>query len=166
MAGQDVAEIARRLLHVPLFEGLSLDTLAQIVSVSYPKEANAGEFFFNEGDQADIFLVLMTGRVKLTQLTPDGQQIVLRLIGPGDAVYRQPASQRMGRARHRQERSATNRPHQAARARGDCRRHARLIVTSAVCSSATTDPDSRSMLREATMTESLTASTTVADVLL
>ena len=85
MAVQDVAEIARRLLHVPLFEGLSLDTLAQIVSLSYPKEANAGEFFFNEGDQAEEFLVLMAGRVKLTQLTPDGQQIVLRLIGPGDA---------------------------------------------------------------------------------
>src|SRR5438477_1134202 len=85
MAVQDVAEIARRLLHVPLFEGVSLDTLAQIVSLSYPKEANAGEFFFNEGDQADVFLVLMAGRVKLTQLTPDGQQIVLRLIGPGDA---------------------------------------------------------------------------------
>ena len=85
MAVQDVAEIARRLLHVPLFEGLSVETLAQIVSVSYPKEANAGEFFFNEGGHADEFLVLMAGRVKLTQLTPDGQQVVLRLIGPGDA---------------------------------------------------------------------------------
>lgn len=85
MPVQDVTETARRLLHVPLFEGLSQDTLAQIVSLSYAKEANAGEFFFNEGDQADEFLVLMAGRVKLTQLTPDGQQIVLRLIGPGDA---------------------------------------------------------------------------------
>jgi CRP-like cAMP-binding protein len=85
MAVQDVAETARRLLHVPLFEGLSLDTLAQIVSWSYPKQANAGDFFFSEGDQADEFLVLTAGRVKLTQLTPDGQQIVLRLIGPGDA---------------------------------------------------------------------------------
>jgi CRP-like cAMP-binding protein len=85
MTVQGVAEIARRLLHVPLFEGLSLGTLGQIVSLSYPKEANAGEFFFNEGDQADEFLLLTTGRVKLTQLTPDGQQIVLRLIGSGDA---------------------------------------------------------------------------------
>ncbi len=85
MAVQDGAETARRLLHVPLFEGLSLDPLAQIVSLSYPKHANAGDVFFNEGDQADAFLVLMAGRVKLTQLTPDGQQIVLRLIGPGDA---------------------------------------------------------------------------------
>src|SRR5438132_5012253 len=82
------------------------------------------------------------------------------------AVHRQPASQRMGSARHRQGRSAANRPHQAARARSDCRRHTRSIATSAVCSSATTDPDSRSMLRETTMIESLTASTTVANVLL
>jgi CRP/FNR family transcriptional regulator, nitrogen oxide reductase regulator len=85
MAVQDVAEIARRLLHVPLFEGLALDSLAQVVSLSYPKQADAGKFFFIEGDQADEFLVLTAGRVKLTQLTPDGQQVVLRLIGPGDA---------------------------------------------------------------------------------
>jgi CRP-like cAMP-binding protein len=62
-----------------------LDDLAPIVSLSYPKAADAGEFFFNEGDEADEFLVLVAGRVKLTQLTPDGQQIVLRLIGPSDA---------------------------------------------------------------------------------
>jgi CRP/FNR family transcriptional regulator, nitrogen oxide reductase regulator len=85
MTVQDVAEIARRLLHVPLFEGLSPDRLAEIVSLSYPRDTNAGEFFFNEGDHADEFLVLTAGRVKLTQVTPDGQQIVLRLIGPGDA---------------------------------------------------------------------------------
>ena len=85
MAVQNVAEIARRLLHVPLFEGLPLDSLAHIVSLSFPKEANAGGFFFNEGDQADEFLVLVAGHVKLTQLTPDGQQVVLRLLGPGDA---------------------------------------------------------------------------------
>src|SRR5437762_13939094 len=72
----------------------------------------------------------------------------------------------MGGARHRQERSTANCPHQAIRARCDCRRPTRSIAISAVCSSATTDSDSRRMLRETTMTESLTASTTVADVLL
>jgi len=85
MAVQDVTEIARRLVHVPLFEGLSADTLARIVSLSYPKDVGTGAFFFNEGDQADEFLVLTTGRVKLTQLAPDGQQVVLRMIAPGDA---------------------------------------------------------------------------------
>ena len=82
MAVQDVAETARRLLHVPLFEGLSLDTLAQIVSLSYPKQANAGDFFFNEGDQADEFFVLTAGRVKLTQII-DGTGPLANLHGKG-----------------------------------------------------------------------------------
>lgn len=41
--------------------------------------------FFREGDPADSFFVLHSGSVKLTQLTPEGHQVVLRLIGPGDA---------------------------------------------------------------------------------
>jgi len=85
MAAEHVAEIVRRLAHVPLFDGLSTDTLGRIVSLSHSKQVATGEFFFNEGDDAEEFLVLTAGRVKLTQLTPDGHQIVLRLIGPGDA---------------------------------------------------------------------------------
>ena len=41
--------------------------------------------FFNEGDIAAAFYVLDKGSVKLTQLTPEGHQVVLRLLTPGDA---------------------------------------------------------------------------------
>lgn len=41
--------------------------------------------FFREGDPAESFFVLETGSVKLTQLTPEGHQIVMRLLGPGAA---------------------------------------------------------------------------------
>ena len=85
MAARDTSEIAQRLTHVPLFEGLSTDTLVRIVGLAHAKSLETGELFFSEGDQADAFFVLTTGRVKLTQLTPEGHQIVLRLIGPGDA---------------------------------------------------------------------------------
>ena len=44
------------------------------------------EFFFNEGDQAEEFFVLTSGRVKLTQLTAEGHQLVPSLIGPDEAV--------------------------------------------------------------------------------
>ncbi|HZR26681.1 MAG TPA: Crp/Fnr family transcriptional regulator [Vicinamibacterales bacterium] len=85
MAPRENAEIARRLADVPLFTGLSADTLARIVSLAHAKSLQAGELFFSEGDQAKAFFVLTSGRVKLTQLTPEGHQVVLRLIGPGDA---------------------------------------------------------------------------------
>jgi len=57
----------------------------RIVGLAHAKAVEAGELFFSEGDQAEAFFVLTTGRVKLTQLTPEGHQVVLQLIGPGDA---------------------------------------------------------------------------------
>jgi CRP-like cAMP-binding protein len=85
MATRDTLEIAQRLAHVPLFEGLSTDTLVRIVGLAHAKPLETAELFFSEGDPADAFFVLTSGRVKLTQLTSEGHQIVLRLIGPGDA---------------------------------------------------------------------------------
>jgi CRP-like cAMP-binding protein len=85
MAFRDSSEIARRLAHVPLFEGLPADTLTRVVGLAHPRQLESGGFFFNEGDEADLFFVLTRGRVRLSQLTPEGHQVVLRLITPGDA---------------------------------------------------------------------------------
>ena len=85
MDRHDPAQVARRLVHVPLFEGLSGDALARIVAEAHFKEAEPGGFFFREGDPADAFFVLSTGRVKLTQLTSEGHQVVLRVIVAGEA---------------------------------------------------------------------------------
>jgi CRP-like cAMP-binding protein len=85
MVPRETSEIAERLAHVPLFERLSADTLVRTVALAHSKTLQAGELFFGEGDDADAFFVLMSGRVKLTQLTSAGHQVVLRLIGPGDA---------------------------------------------------------------------------------
>lgn len=74
-----------RLAEVPLFKGLPDDALSRIVALARTAEMAAGACFFNEGEPADAFFVLTGGRVKLTQLTPEGHQVVLRIIGPGDA---------------------------------------------------------------------------------
>jgi len=48
------------------------------------RETKAGVSFFREGDPAESFFVVQSGSVKLTQVTPEGHQVVLRLIGAGD----------------------------------------------------------------------------------
>jgi CRP-like cAMP-binding protein len=53
--------------------------------MAHAKPLEAGEVYFSEGDEAATFFVLTSGRVKLTQVTPEGHQVALRLIGPGDA---------------------------------------------------------------------------------
>ena len=76
--------LGNQLAHVPLFKGVASEALRQIVALAHLRHVAYGEFFFNEGDDALDFFVLTTGRVKLAQLTPEGHQVVLGHIGPGD----------------------------------------------------------------------------------
>ena len=70
---------------VALFAALDPAALAEIRGAAHVKKLTAGSTFFREGDPASAFYVLDAGSVKLLQLTPEGHQVVLRLIGPGDA---------------------------------------------------------------------------------
>jgi CRP-like cAMP-binding protein len=70
---------------IALFEALDSAALRAVKASARTKTLAAGAAFFREGDSADAFFVLESGSVKLTQLTPEGHQVVLRLIGPGDA---------------------------------------------------------------------------------
>ena len=43
-----------------------------------------GGYYFMQGDPATHAYVLLTGRVKMAQITPSGQQITMRIMIPGD----------------------------------------------------------------------------------
>ena len=73
------------IVPVPLFASLDAGALQAVSEAARVREAEAGAAFFREGDLAESFFVVQTGSVKLTQLTAEGHQVVLRLIGPGDA---------------------------------------------------------------------------------
>ena len=55
---QRIAEIARQLDNVPLFQGSAADVLARIRDQAHSKAVGTGELFFNEGDDAEAFFVL------------------------------------------------------------------------------------------------------------
>jgi len=70
---------------VPLFEALDATALSEVHAAARTRALQAGQIVFQEGDLASAFYVLDKGSVKLTQLTPEGHQVVLRLLSPGDA---------------------------------------------------------------------------------
>jgi CRP-like cAMP-binding protein len=70
---------------VTLFASLDAGALRDVADAARVARAEAGAVYFTEGDPAESFFVAQTGSVKLTQLTAEGHQVVLRLIGPGDA---------------------------------------------------------------------------------
>lgn len=43
-----------------------------------------GEAIFSEGEDADGFYVVITGRVKIFKLSPDGKEQILHFFGPGE----------------------------------------------------------------------------------
>jgi CRP-like cAMP-binding protein len=43
-----------------------------------------GETVFKQGQQAESFYLLFSGRLKVTQVTGDGQQFIVRVVHPGE----------------------------------------------------------------------------------
>ena len=74
----------RLLAGVPLFHGLNDEALAAAAVDARLVRAAAGRTFFREGEPARAFFVLRRGRVKFTQVSAEGHEVILRVIGEGE----------------------------------------------------------------------------------
>ena len=70
-----------KLAVMPLFKGFSEADLDEVARQARQRSVDAGEFVFMQDDPADTLYILREGRMKLTQIGPDGQQILLQMIG-------------------------------------------------------------------------------------
>ena len=66
-----------------LFQNVSPAAVEQALALGILRSVEEGGFFFMQGDPATHAYVLVSGRVKMLQITPNGQQIVLRIMTPG-----------------------------------------------------------------------------------
>ncbi len=67
-----------------LFEGLDPDDMRVILKAGRLRRIKSGGVFFYQDQPATTLYVIIEGRVKFTQVTADGQQVLLRVIGPGE----------------------------------------------------------------------------------
>jgi CRP/FNR family transcriptional regulator len=73
------------LLHsVPVFSALGTEELEQVALLAVPRQFDAGEVVFREGDQSDTCYVIRSGRVRAIREHQDGRTITLANFGPGD----------------------------------------------------------------------------------
>src|SRR3970040_596844 len=72
------------LSKIPLFEHLSdrerRKVADEVVETNYRKE----KFIFREGDRATSFHILKAGTVKCVKMSPEGRQVTLKVLMPGD----------------------------------------------------------------------------------
>ncbi len=74
------------LAQCQLFQNLDLDALADIMQMATRRHYTSGSFIFYQEDQANTFYVLIQGSVRMTQITPEGHQIIVHFFGPGQGV--------------------------------------------------------------------------------
>jgi len=76
--------ILDHIARVPLFEGLPPEQIEDLAMIVTDQTFGKGEAIFSEGEDADGFYVVITGRVKIFKLSPDGKEQILHFFGPGE----------------------------------------------------------------------------------
>jgi CRP-like cAMP-binding protein len=73
------------LLHrVPVFSALADEDLARVAEVAVPRQFDAGEVVFREGDESNTCYIVRSGHARAVREHPDGRSITLANFGPGD----------------------------------------------------------------------------------
>lgn len=85
------------LLNSPLLANLPPPEIDAALTSSKLVVKQDGAFYFMDADPATHVYILLEGKIKLTQLSPDGQQVILGYLSPGrefgiiaalqDAIY-------------------------------------------------------------------------------
>ena len=72
------------LENVRLFQSLTASSLQDVIAAAEPVPREKGRAFFRQGDTARKLFILRQGRVKISQTTAEGHQIVVRYVGFGE----------------------------------------------------------------------------------
>ena len=79
-------DLVSLLAAVPIFRRLEPEDRRRIAAVSTLKEVEKGDEIFSEGEPAEAFYAVISGRVKVIKSTPAGKEIILEIFGPGDPL--------------------------------------------------------------------------------
>jgi CRP/FNR family transcriptional regulator len=73
------------LKQCPLFAGLKEEDLKGIKAIASLKRVGKKEILFSDGEEAKGFYVILSGKVKLYKISPDGKEQILHVVSAPDA---------------------------------------------------------------------------------
>jgi CRP-like cAMP-binding protein len=71
---------------LPLFAGMAADELDRILGAARSLRFSAGSVIFEQEGEASSFFLLLDGHVRVLKTTPEGQQVTVRYIVPGELM--------------------------------------------------------------------------------
>jgi CRP-like cAMP-binding protein len=85
-SGSVVSNRVNWLRQASLFRGLSPSDIAEVASAAKERKFPAREPIFCEEDPVRFVFVIISGRVKVTQFSRRGKEVILRINGAGEIV--------------------------------------------------------------------------------
>ncbi|WP_312797859.1 Crp/Fnr family transcriptional regulator [Tianweitania sp.] len=70
--------------HLAIFQSLDDDALRAILAEASPRRLPKGTAMFEHGAEAHEFFLVLDGRLKVVKITPDGEQVLIRFVIPGE----------------------------------------------------------------------------------
>ena len=72
------------LERVPLFSGLSKDSLENLLHATSRKNYSKDTTIVEENEMGETLYMILSGKVKVTNIGPDGKEVILSVLGPGE----------------------------------------------------------------------------------
>ena len=69
---------------IPLFQGLPREQHEDLAMIVVDQIFKRGQTIFSEGDEGSGFYVVISGRVKVFKLSPEGKEQIFHILGPGE----------------------------------------------------------------------------------
>ena len=76
----------RALEASPLFQGLPPREMTLLLEIAREKWFPKNSLLFSEGETANGFYLVVSGKVKVFKISPDGKEQILHIFGPGEPV--------------------------------------------------------------------------------
>jgi CRP/FNR family transcriptional regulator, dissimilatory nitrate respiration regulator len=73
------------LRQCPLFAGLKEEDLKKIKAIASLKQVGKKEVLFSDGEEARGFYVILSGKIKLYKISPEGKEQILHVVSAPDA---------------------------------------------------------------------------------
>jgi CRP-like cAMP-binding protein len=73
------------LKQCPLFAGLKEEDLKRIKAIASLRRIRRRQMLFADGEEAKGFYVILSGKVKLYKISPEGKEQILHVVSPPDA---------------------------------------------------------------------------------
>ena len=74
------------IARTPPFQNLSPADLDIVRQAAHLRHVERNAFFYHQDDPATNFYILLEGQVRLSEVTSEGHQVLVRFISPGEAI--------------------------------------------------------------------------------